>query len=178
MFSSRLDHKGLDKRARIGGGVTVQPPTKGVIASSHFSHECAGQSHYESRAEYQTVRMTSVVFFGTSGKVMRTRRIVRPAIRSTVNISRSKLMRSPGPVRIVIGVDGSPDANNWFRARHNEVGPKEAKAALLWYRSRGQESICSLLLCRKVIEKNGGQGRNRTADAGLFRAAYRIAKVV
>jgi len=25
MFSSRLDHKGLDKWARIGGGVTVQP---------------------------------------------------------------------------------------------------------------------------------------------------------
>ena len=25
--------------------------------------------------------------------------------------------------------------------------------------------------CRKVVEKNGGQGRNRTADAGLFRAA-------
>jgi len=24
----------------------------------------------------------------------------------------------------------------------------------------------------------GGQGRNRTADAGLFRAAYRIAEVV
>jgi hypothetical protein len=87
MFSSRLDHKGLDKRARIGGGVTVQSPAKGAIASSHSSHECAGQSHYQSRAEYQTVRMTSVVFFGTSGKVMRTRRIVRPAIRSTVNIA-------------------------------------------------------------------------------------------
>jgi hypothetical protein len=25
---------------------------------------------------------------------------------------------------------------------------------------------------------DGGQGRNRTADAGLFRAAYRIAEVV
>src|SRR2546423_906073 len=25
--------------------------------------------------------------------------------------------------------------------------------------------------CATVIEKNGGQGRNRTADAGLFRAA-------
>jgi hypothetical protein len=45
MFSSRLDHKGLDKRARIGGGVTVQPPAKGAMASSHSSHECAGQSH-------------------------------------------------------------------------------------------------------------------------------------
>ena len=132
MFSSsRLDHKGLDKRARIGGGVTVQPPTKGVIASSHFSHECAGQSHYESRAEYQTVRMTSVVFFGTSGKVMRTRRIVRPAIRSTVNISRSKLMQSPGPVRIVIGVDGSPDANNCFHAAAQRSWPKGSEARVV-----------------------------------------------
>ena len=31
---------------------------------------------------------------------------------------------------------------------------------------------------RQVIEIDGGQGRNRTADAGLFRAAYRIAEVV
>ena len=32
--------------------------------------------------------------------------------------------------------------------------------------------ICSRFLAiRKVIEINGGQGRNRTADAGLFRAA-------
>ena len=31
---------------------------------------------------------------------------------------------------------------------------------------------------RKVIEIIGGQGRIRTADAGLFRAAYRIAEVV
>ena len=30
----------------------------------------------------------------------------------------------------------------------------------------------------KLVEKSGGQGRNRTADAGLFRAAYRIAEVV
>ena len=30
-----------------------------------------------------------------------------------------------------------------------------------------------LLNCRSI----GGQGRNRTADAGLFRAAYRIAEV-
>ena len=30
----------------------------------------------------------------------------------------------------------------------------------------------------KLLKKNGGQGRNRTADAGLFRAAYRIAEVV
>ena len=31
---------------------------------------------------------------------------------------------------------------------------------------------------RNPDKKNGGQGRNRTADAGLFRAAYRIAEVV
>jgi hypothetical protein len=30
----------------------------------------------------------------------------------------------------------------------------------------------------KWFERIGGQGRNRTADAGLFRAAYRIAEVV
>jgi hypothetical protein len=30
----------------------------------------------------------------------------------------------------------------------------------------------------RVVEIIGGQGRNRTADAGLFRAAYRIAEVV
>jgi hypothetical protein len=29
-----------------------------------------------------------------------------------------------------------------------------------------------------VARDGGGQGRNRTADAGLFRAAYRIAEVV
>ena len=29
----------------------------------------------------------------------------------------------------------------------------------------------TLLESGQVIEKNGGQGRNRTADAGLFRAA-------
>jgi hypothetical protein len=33
-------------------------------------------------------------------------------------------------------------------------------------------------LVSKSLSLNGGQGRNRTADAGLFRAAYRIAKVV
>jgi hypothetical protein len=31
---------------------------------------------------------------------------------------------------------------------------------------------------RQVIEHIGGQGRNRTADAGLFGAAYRFAEVV
>ena len=30
----------------------------------------------------------------------------------------------------------------------------------------------------EVVEIIGGQGRNRTADAGLFGAAYRIAEVV
>ena len=36
----------------------------------------------------------------------------------------------------------------------------------------------TLFCYRKVVEVIGGQGRNRTADAGLFRAAYRIAEVV
>lgn len=30
---------------------------------------------------------------------------------------------------------------------------------------------CSVLAIAKFVENNGGQGRNRTADAGLFRAA-------
>ena len=38
--------------------------------------------------------------------------------------------------------------------------------------------ILECLRSSKVVEINGGQGRNRTADAGLFRAAYRFAKVV
>jgi hypothetical protein len=33
-------------------------------------------------------------------------------------------------------------------------------------------------LVSKLLNLNGGQGRNRTADAGLFRAAYRFAEVV
>ena len=36
----------------------------------------------------------------------------------------------------------------------------------------------SLLLALRTLLDTGGQGRNRTADAGLFRAAYRISEVV
>ena len=41
-----------------------------------------------------------------------------------------------------------------------------------------REILTRVLSVVKLIERGGGQGRNRTADAGLFRAAYRIADVV
>src|SRR5689334_15429250 len=109
MFSSRLDHKGLDKRARIGGGVTVQSPAKGAIASSHSSHECAGQSHYQSRAEYQTVRMTSVVCFWDlrqSHAHTTNRPTGYPLDREHRAVEINAV--AGAPVRIVIGVDSSP----------------------------------------------------------------------
>ena len=48
--------------------------------------------------------------------------------------------------------------------------PEEAKA------QKTQMSAIRNLVMRQKI--TGGQGRNRTADAGLFRAAYRIVEVV
>ena len=38
-------------------------------------------------------------------------------------------------------------------------------------RKRTSEGQFTTLVRITVVEKNGGQGRNRTADAGLFRAA-------
>jgi hypothetical protein len=34
-----------------------------------------------------------------------------------------------------------------------------------------RDELSMFLAIAKLFEKNGGQGRNRTADAGLFRAA-------
>lgn len=38
-----------------------------------------------------------------------------------------------------------------------------------------RDEICMFLAIAKLLKTLVGQGRNRTADAGLFRAAYRFA---
>ena len=74
-----------------------------------------------------------------------------------------------------------PGGRTLSRAKSTEAGRIDDLAPteeVMKARKRSSIDQVITLVLITVVKKNGGQGRNRTADAGLFRAAYRVSQVV